>query len=214
MIREEHSPQSSSGSLLSAPPRFVWPFLALIAAAALASGAFWLGRQAAGDFPAEGSAEAGFARDMAVHHAQAVEMAEIIRARTDDPEIQVLALDIALTQQAQIGQMQGWLDVWDLPPTATQPAMAWMGHPTRGPMPGMATTDELAQLRVLPAGKADMLFLRLMIAHHRAGIDMAQGVIDRSERPEVVRLANAIKDAQRAEVEQMEKMLQSRMTGG
>jgi uncharacterized protein (DUF305 family) len=29
--------------------------------------------------PGEGSAEAGFARDMTVHHAQAVEMAEIVR---------------------------------------------------------------------------------------------------------------------------------------
>ena len=87
--------------------------------------------------PGEGSAEAGFARDMMVHHAQAVEMAEIVRNKTERNEIRILATDTALTQQAQIGQMQGWLGVWGLPITGTEPAMAWMGHPTQGRMPGM-----------------------------------------------------------------------------
>src|SRR5918992_1175568 len=80
--------------------------------------------------PSDSSPEAGFARDMMVHHAQAVEMAEIVRDKTESEEIRTLAADIALTQQAQIGQMQGWLQVWDLPPTGTVPAMSWMGHPT------------------------------------------------------------------------------------
>jgi uncharacterized protein (DUF305 family) len=48
---------------------------------------------------------------MMVHHAQAVEMAEIVRDRTENPQTRTLATDIALTQQAQIGQMQGWLAV-------------------------------------------------------------------------------------------------------
>ncbi len=89
--------------------------------------------------PGEGSAEAGFARDMMVHHAQAVEMAEIVRDKTQNEEIWTLASDIALTQQAQIGIMQGWLGVWGLPTTGEEPAMAWMGHPMEGLMPGMAT---------------------------------------------------------------------------
>src|SRR5919199_3686100 len=37
--------------------------------------------------PADSSAEAGFARDMVVHHAQAVQMAEIVRDRTESEEI-------------------------------------------------------------------------------------------------------------------------------
>ena len=49
---------------------------------------------AAAQTPEESSAEAGFARDMQVHHGQAVEMSLIIRERTDDPEIRLLALDI------------------------------------------------------------------------------------------------------------------------
>lgn len=73
--------------------------------------AFWLGtRQSSA--PGENSPEAGFARDMMMHHAQAVDMATLLRDRTEDPEMRQLALDIMLTQQAQIGQMQGWLAVW------------------------------------------------------------------------------------------------------
>jgi hypothetical protein len=53
--------------------------------------------------PGDGSPEAGFARDISVHHAQAVEMAEIVRDRTESEEVRTLATDIALTQQAQIG---------------------------------------------------------------------------------------------------------------
>ncbi len=85
------------------------------------------------------SSEAGFARDMMVHHAQAVEMAEIVRDKTESDDIRTLATDIALTQQAQIGIMQDWLDVWGLPASGTELAMSWMGHSTEGPMPGMAT---------------------------------------------------------------------------
>jgi Domain of unknown function (DUF305) len=50
--------------------------------------------------PGDDSAEAGFTRDMMVHHAQAVEMAEIVRDKTESEDIGTLAPDIALTQQA------------------------------------------------------------------------------------------------------------------
>ena len=100
--------------------------------------------------PGDDSAEAGFARDMMVHHAQAVQMAEIVRDRTHSGDMRLLVSDIALTQQAQIGIMQGWLEVWGLPITGTAPAMAWMGHPTDGLMPGMATPEEVNRLGELP----------------------------------------------------------------
>ena len=60
--------------------------------------------------PGNDSAEAGFARDMIVHHAQAVQMAEIVRDKTKSDSMRLLAADISLTQQAQVGIMQGWLE--------------------------------------------------------------------------------------------------------
>ena len=160
--------------------------------------------------PGDDSAEAGFARDMIVHHAQAVEMAEIVRDRTESEEIRILATDIALTQQGQIGQMQGWLAVWDLPATGAEPAMIWMGHPTEGRMPGMATPEEINELREVSPEEADIRFLQLMIPHHQAALGMTEAILERTDRPEVERLAGAIATSQQAEIEAMQELLQTR----
>ena len=157
--------------------------------------------------PGNDSAEAGFARDMMVHHAQAVEMAEIVRDKTESNEIRILASDIALTQQAQIGQMQGWLGAWGLPITGTESAMAWMGHPTEGRMPGMATPEDINRLRNAPPEEADAMFLRLMIPHHQAAVPMAEAILKETDRPEVERLASAIVASQRTEIATMRDML-------
>ncbi len=160
--------------------------------------------------PGDDSAEAGFARDMIVHHAQAVEMAEIVRDRTESEEIRTLATDIALTQQGQIGQMQGWLAVWGLPATGAEPAMSWMGHPNEGRMPGMARPEEINELREVSPEEADIRFLQLMIPHHQAALGMTEAILERTDRPEVERLAGAIATSQQAEIEAMQELLQSR----
>ncbi|WP_374986889.1 DUF305 domain-containing protein [Streptomyces fradiae] len=86
------------------------------------------GPPAASAVPAADSADAGFARDMSVHHQQAVEMSFAVRDRTDDEEVRRLAYDIANTQANQRGMMLGWLDLWGLPKAAPdREPMAWMG---------------------------------------------------------------------------------------
>jgi len=160
--------------------------------------------------PSDSSPEAGFARDMMVHHAQAVEMAEIVRDKTASEEIRTLAADIALTQQAQIGQMQGWLQVWDLPPTGTEPAMSWMGEPHEGRMPGMASPEEINDLQQASPEEAEALFLQLMVPHHEAAVPMAQAVLKETDRKEVERLAGSIVASQQAEIELMRGLLQRR----
>ncbi|MBI2757770.1 MAG: DUF305 domain-containing protein [Chloroflexi bacterium] len=183
------------------------PFIAVAILAALLG--FWLGaRQTSA--PAEDSAEVGFARDMMMHHAQAVDMATILRDRTEDPQMRQLALDIILTQQAQIGQIQGWLTVWGYPIASTDPAMMWMDMPVTGPMPGMATQEELNQLRDLRGVEADGLFLQLMIAHHRGGVLMGQAALALAKRPEVRALAQAIVNAQTSEIAAMQELLQQK----
>jgi uncharacterized protein (DUF305 family) len=161
--------------------------------------------------PGDDSPQAGFARDMIVHHGQAVQMAEIIRDETNSDAVRLLASDISLSQQGQIGIMQGWLGVWGLPVTGSEPAMAWMGHPTEGLMPGMASPDEIDRLSELPPDRADVLFLRLMIAHHEAAIPMSRAILKRTDQPEVGRLARDIIAAQKAEIENMKAMVNKRV---
>lgn len=181
-------------------------------AAGLAAGLLVGGVLTRPSVPAEGSADVGFARAMQVHHAQAVELAVLVRERTDDPELRQVALDIELTQQQQQGQMYGWLAVWGLPQASTGPLMAWMGHGHDGPvdevMPGMATEEEMAALEAADGPEAERLFLELMIAHHVGGVDMAEAALERAERPEVRRLAQAVVDAQTAEIGVLERLLE------
>lgn len=183
-----------------------WP-ATLVLVVIVAAGGWWIGWRMARPL-ADGSPEAGFARDMSVHHAQAVDMALVMLERARDPQIRILAKDIALTQQAQIGQMSGWLDAWGLPATGRAAPMAWMGHEGMEAMPGMASRDELASLRRLPRAQAERTFLILMIAYHRGGVEMARALLERSRRPEVVRLAQAMVDSQEAEIAAMEALLE------
>jgi uncharacterized protein (DUF305 family) len=192
------------------PSRLNRPLLLLAIVAVLAAGVA-LALLLASVPPGNDSAEAGFARDMIVHHGQAVQMAEIVRDRTESDDMRLLATDIALGQQAQLGIMQGWLGVWGLPITGEEPAMAWMGHPMEGLMPGMATPEEITRLSQLPPDRADVLFLRLMIAHHEAAIPMAGAILRRTEEPEVRQLAQSIQKAQRAEVENMKAMVKKKV---
>jgi uncharacterized protein (DUF305 family) len=157
-------------------------------------------------FPGENSPEAGFARDMMVHHSQAVNMAQLLYDRTQNSELRIIALDIMLSQQTQIGQMTGWLDIWGLPVASAALPMTWMDMPTRGLMEGMATDDQLAALRAAKGVDADRLFIQLMIPHHQSAIHMAKAVLERSKEPVVVDLAQAVIDTQQREIDELTRI--------
>lgn len=154
-----------------------------------------------------GEVDVGFAYDMSSHHLQAIELAELARERTDDPEVAVLARDIALGQQSQVGQMRGWLDAWGLPPTTTAAPMAWMDM--SGPMPGMASDEEMAALTAAEGTAADELFVALMIRHHQGGVHMAEAAAASATLDYVADTAAAMATAQRDEIANLETLLRS-----
>lgn len=162
--------------------------------------------------PADDSAEAGFARDMISHHAQAVEMGLIGFQRATDPAVRQIAVDIATTQQGEIGMMHAWLDRWNLDPTGSAPAMAWMPADMRdlgddGLMPGMADGKEMTGLRESTGKELDVRFLRLMIRHHLGGVHMIDAMLAAGGEPEVVRAAQTMKNTQRTELSNLQQLL-------
>ncbi|MFD8689141.1 DUF305 domain-containing protein [Streptomyces sp. NPDC059651] len=165
--------------------------------------------------PAETSADVGFARDMAVHHQQAVEMSFIVRDRTSDVAVRRLAYDIINTQANQRGMMLGWLEVWGRAKSSPGAPMAWMGHTVtpRGDgalMPGMATDAELDALRAAKGRDAEVRFLKLMTAHHRAGAEMAQAAATAAGTAEIRNLASGMVLGQQSEIALMADMLKER----
>ncbi|NEC31030.1 DUF305 domain-containing protein [Streptomyces sp. SID8111] len=189
--------------------------LALVGAGALTYAV--AGDEGADGVPSAGSADAGFARDMAVHHQQAVEMSYVVRDRTRDEEVRRLAYDIAQTQANQRGMMLGWLDLWELPKVSADPPMTWMGMGDRAAdggdgalMPGMATRAEMERLGKLNGKQAEIFFLQLMTDHHKGGVHMAQGCVDKCTVGVEKRLARGMVEAQRSEIELMAGMLRER----
>lgn len=194
--------------------------LALVVVIAVVAGVL-VGRITANANPDDNSGDAGFARDMSVHHSQAVDVALLVADRTASSEIKVFAYDIALTQQEQIGRMKGWLIVWDLSPTGSRPPMAWMtdheGHREPGMsllpdgrMPGMASNADLDKLRSLTGRPAEVLFLQLMVVHHRAGARMAQYAAEHASTAYVRELAAVVATGQTAEIKVLQDKLRAR----
>jgi uncharacterized protein (DUF305 family) len=170
--------------------------------------------------PGDDSAEAGFARDMATHHAQAVDMSFTVLDTSTDGELRTLASDIIVTQSTQRGIFMGWLQQWRLPQASARPRMAWMpGHAHLANddggvlMHGMATETELQRLREANGVDAEILFLQLMIRHHEGGVVMARAILELTDRRELVQMATSIEEGQRVEIEQMRTMLNARGAG-
>ncbi|UYP20332.1 DUF305 domain-containing protein [Rhodococcus sp. Z13] len=178
--------------------------------------------------PAPDSVDVGFAQDMIVHHDQAVEMATIAITNSDDDRIRNIAYDILTTQQNQIGQMQGWLSLWDRALLPTGEHMVWMtesedhghgGHDaTMGAegasgshlMPGMASAEDMADLRAARGPEFDVLFLQLMLRHHQGGLPMMEYGQQYASTTAVRDLAGTMVATQQSETELMTGLLAER----
>jgi uncharacterized protein (DUF305 family) len=154
----------------------------------------------------------GFAQDMSAHHQQAVTMTDML-APDATPTVKALAEQIRFTQLTEIGQMTGWLQLADAPPSGSHP-MAWMsgtdpGHPDGTPMsdmtsmPGMATPAELTRLQRSTGAANQTLFLQLMTHHHEGGIAMAAYAFQHSTNDAIRRAASIMVDEQTQELQLM-----------
>jgi uncharacterized protein (DUF305 family) len=129
--------------------------------------------------PQPGAVDVGFSQDMAVHHEQAVLMANLAQSRAGRAVLAV-ADGILISQSEEIGLMRGWLRLWHRPAADPHP-MSWMSMPPSGTalasgttMPGMASAGQLTRLASLTGRRFDVLFLQLMIRHHEGGIKMCR----------------------------------------
>jgi uncharacterized protein (DUF305 family) len=186
----------------------------LALALVLLAAGFWAFTALRPGGPDDASPEAGFARDMSNHHAQAVQMSFAVRDATDDDEIRLLAYDMINTQSQQIGMMQAWLDRWGVSKADPGGAMRWMaghGHTTPGgAMPGMLTRQQLDELSAAKGEDAEKRFLQLMITHHRGAVTMAEAALRLADDGQVRRLARTIVNGQQSEIGLMTRMLADR----
>lgn len=144
-----------------------------------------------------------FARMMIPHHAQAVEMSDIMLAKPDIPaEVTSLATRIKDAQAPEIETMTGWLKAWNQP-TGMMGGTTMPGHS----MGGMVDADGINKLKAAEGTEAVRLFLTQMIGHHEGAITMAEQEIAAGKYPEAIELCRAIVTSQAAEIVEMKKLL-------
>lgn len=181
-------------------------------------------------------ADVMFAQTMIPHHAQAIEMSDVLLAKQGiDPRVTELATRIKAAQGPEIEQMQGWLTQWGEPTMPMGTAIPGMpmgttgmgmpGHdlpmPTTGagttpgmPMPGgsgmgMMSEQDMTALQTAEGVDAARLFLTQMITHHQGAITMAQTEIETGQNPDAIALARSIAETQQQEITTMQNLLAS-----
>lgn len=144
------------------------------------------------------SADVEFATMMIPHHAQAVEMADLVPSRTQNAWLLGFAQQIKDAQQPEIDQLTEALKAWDEPVPDEH---------AEHQMDGMMTAEQMTHLESLSGDAFDREWITLMIAHHRGAVAMAQTELDKGENPEMRGLAQEIIDSQQAEITEMERQL-------
>ena len=148
-------------------------------------------------------ADVAFLEGMYPHHAQAVEMSDMVAGHTDNAEVVALAAAIKAAQQPEMDRMTTWLQQWGQPvPTPDMSGMHGMNHGA-----GMMSADQMDALTALSGTEFDRQWLTMMIAHHEGAIDMANTELADGENPEARQMATDIVTAQQKEITDMQASL-------
>ena len=166
------------------------------------------GTQGAGGTPAAGAktaADIAFATDGIPHHAQAVEMADLALGQATGAKVKAVALKVKAAQGPEITLMAGWLRGWGapIPATAGGHGMAGMGEKAEG----MASAQEMTDLRRATGAAFDRMWLRSMVRHHEGAVAMARTELEVGTNPQARKLAQSIIDGQSAEIAEMKSIL-------
>lgn len=145
-----------------------------------------------------GEVDHDFLATMIPHHQMAIDMANTELAQGRDPYARRLAKQIVDAQTAEIAQMQKMLTT--LPPAEREaPADDFP-----------VLMDQMHAAMPAPVDDPDTDFIRSMIPHHQAAVDMARIAVANGHDPEVKKLALNIMGTQNVEIGQMKVWLEHR----
>jgi uncharacterized protein (DUF305 family) len=147
-----------------------------------------------------------FMQGMISHHAQALEMTELLDTRTGSDAMRQMARRIELSQEDEIAMMQDWLRARDQTVTEIDAHHA----PGWQPMPGMLTAEEMESLAEPEGAAFDRLFLDLMIKHHRGALTMVENLLDQrgaAQDSQLFAFTTDITSDQTMEIDRMDAML-------
>lgn len=151
-------------------------------------------------------ADVEFMQGMISHHAQAVEMVELLETRTESEAMRQLGARIAISQEDEIRMMRDWLEA------RGQDVPAEHAHHAEGAplMPGMLTPEEMSALAAARGTEFDRLFLQYMIKHHDGALTMVKELFaapGAAQDSAIFAFASDVDADQRMEMDRMFLML-------
>lgn len=162
------------------------------------------------------AADITFMQHMIVHHAQAVEMVDLLLTRGANKALQSLGKRISLSQADEIEMMKQWLRDHNQS-TEMQMDHAHMHHQHHGAangdlpiMNGMLSPNQMKTLAKSTGKRFDYLFLTGMIQHHTGALDMVSELLaagGAEQDPQLFDFITDIDNSQRAEIKIMQDML-------
>lgn len=171
--------------------------------------------------PPPSPADVRFMQGMIMHHAQAVEMTELIDSHTATKDIRSLGTRISHSQSDEIKFMKRWLEARGEPISPVMPEMAGMdksshsGHSGHSMlMPGMLTEKQMEALKKAKGEEFDRLFLTGMIQHHNGALIMVKDLFDTpgaGQDAELFNFATDVDSGQRAEIKIMQTILRDQI---
>jgi uncharacterized protein (DUF305 family) len=156
-------------------------------------------------------ADVQFMQGMIMHHAQAVEMTDLIESHTENKELRSLGARINRSQSDEIDFMKRWLTARGEPISPAMhhmPGMDMSSHSML--MPGMLTLEQMDALKKAKGKKFDQLFLKGMIQHHNGALTMVKELFASAGAGQDAELFNFVTDVdsgQRVEIKIMQTML-------
>jgi uncharacterized protein (DUF305 family) len=176
------------------------------------------------------AADVSFMQGMIMHHAQAVEMTDLLRKLSHDPAMQALSKRMSISQTDEIEFMKQWLEDRGAPVSmaghmdhdmshvdhSDPKAMAAMEHMNMGAMPlmpGMLTPQQMEALAKATGPSFDHLFLTGMIQHHTGALVMVDDLFNTPGAGQdnvLYDFATDVDNTQTAEIKIMQEMLKER----
>jgi uncharacterized protein (DUF305 family) len=157
-----------------------------------------------------------FMQGMIHHHAQAVEMVDLIEGRSGNRDIRLIGERISKSQSDEIAFMKRWLEIRGEPVEMKMEQGHSAHHETQtGPhlMPGMLTPKQMDELRKANGAEFDRLFLTGMIQHHNGALVMVKdlyGTAGAGQDAELFNFGSDVDSGQRAEIRSMQTLLDKR----
>jgi uncharacterized protein (DUF305 family) len=160
--------------------------------------------------PAHAAADVAFMQQMIHHHAQAIQMVELLKTRTTRPDLKLLAQRIEISQNDEIKMMKTWLADRgaEVPMDHGHGAMMVNGA-MMSPMPGMLTAEQMAALERARGAEFDRLFLAGMIQHHEGALTMVEELLKvpgAGQEPVIADFISHVDSDQRMEIGRMRQM--------